>query len=323
MRSIIKFILCSLLCGSSIAVADDDRSFKVTVQGRERIISTRDTITLGDIAEIRSSRVSDDEAVIALAAIEVAQAPAPKREITLSAHQILETLRAAGVALKDIGYSFPRIVTIEQAAREVTEDEIRGKLESFIAGSDPQATVRGVKFKRPLFVAPEAEIESIRAISGDSLQNPTFQIAFAAPRQVARSIMVTGIIDRWVEVAVSRRPIERGEVISHGDMQMARLNVQTIPADALNEAQDVVGLESKRRIAAGEVIQKGQFVVPTIIKSGERVTIRYASKLIEATATGAALEPGGLDQPIRVRNDSSSKVLTARVKGPGLVEIQQ
>lgn len=59
-----------------------------------------------------------------------------------------------------------------------------------------------------------------------------------------------------------------------------------------------------------------------IVRSGERVTMVVRAGGLNVTASGEALQPGAAGQTIRVRNVDSQRVLSARVTGPGTVEVE-
>ncbi len=306
-----------LLTGASAA-----GPYSVTIEGRERVTVSKQLVFLSDLADIASARVADDEVILALSKLEIAHAPEPGAVLSISAHEIIEILKNAGVSLSQVGYTFPRVITVKRASRVVQQSEIKQAIENYLSQLNEQVTVRGVMFAKELEVAPDAELTKVSALPSKDLQRPQFSLTFTSPQRPPLQLTVSATVDRWIEVAVMRRPIERGEVVSGSDVAMARLNVQSIPADAIGDISKVLGLESKRRLSAGDVLQRDTFVIPTVVRAGEKVTIKYKSDFIEATATGVALDAAGLEQPIRVKNDVSSKVVSGFVKASGLVEVR-
>jgi len=61
---------------------------------------------------------------------------------------------------------------------------------------------------------------------------------------------------------------------------------------------------------------------PVLVKPGQKVKIGITFGEMRATAVGQSLEEGRIGQMIRVRNVDSNKVLTARVSGPGTVDLE-
>ena len=308
-----------LLTGGSVSIAD---SFTIRIQGRDTVTVTKKMISLADVAEITSPRVQDDETILALNRIEVAAAPAPGETVSLSAHDIIGKMQDAGVRLSDIGYAFPRVLTIKRAARTLQASEVQHAIEEYVRRTDGEATVRQVSFDGNTTVAPDARIVEVVPAAYTEGANQRFTLKTGATEQNEQRIPVSATIDRWTEVAVVRRPIPRGAVVDSGDVVMARLNVQALPMDAVNDISKIVGLETKRDLAIGEVLQRNKLDVPAIVKAGEKVTLRYRSDVIEATATGVSLDAAGLQQPIRVKNDASNKIVSGFVTAPGMVEVR-
>jgi flagella basal body P-ring formation protein FlgA len=318
-RALFFILLIQSLVSASVYALD---SHSVTVKGRERVTVSNELVFLNDLADITSARIADDEAILALSKIEIARAPEPGATLSISAHQIIDLLKNAGVALSQVGYTFPRVVTVKRASRIIQQSEVKQAIENFLSQSNEQATVRAVSFINEPQVAPDAELTKISPLPSKDIQRPQFSLTFTSAQRPPVQLSVSATVDRWIEVAIMRRPIERGEVVTGSDVAMARFNVQSIPADAIGDISKVLGLESKRRLSAGDVLQRDTFAIPTLIRSGEKVTIKYRSNLIEATATGIALDGAGLEQPIRVKNDVSSKVVSGFVKASGLVEVK-
>ena len=58
-----------------------------------------------------------------------------------------------------------------------------------------------------------------------------------------------------------------------------------------------------------------------MVEMGAMVTLVYRSGGIEATASGVAIESGAQGDEIRVRNDSSRKIILGKVLEPGMVGV--
>ena len=76
----------------------------IRINGRAESTITKAQITLEDIADVTSRDLKDDDALIALKRIAIAQSPAPGAETTIAAMSIVDKLRQAGVDLKQVGY---------------------------------------------------------------------------------------------------------------------------------------------------------------------------------------------------------------------------
>lgn len=312
-------IAWALISAGDTSAAD---RFSVRVKGRESATLTRSVVYLSDIAEVSSPRIQDDDVILALNRIEVASAPQPGQTLSLTAHDILSRIQSAGVNVAEIGYAFPRVVTVKRASRTLTDQEVSQAIEHHVHREDPQASVRQVAFSKGTAIAPNARILEVLPAAYTEGSQQKFILKVGSGTEAEAQVQATASIDRWAQVAVLRRPIQKGDIVDAGDVVMARLNLQALPADTISDVSKVIGLETKKNLVAGEVLQKAKLNLPTVIKAGEKVTLRYRSSLLEATATGISLDAAGLQESVRVRNEVSGKVITGLASAPGIVEVR-
>ncbi len=296
-----------------------DRSIQVV--GRKEVVVTTATVSLGDIAQISSPRMIDDEAVIGLKKIPLDKAPAPGDVLTLSAAGILEKMRDSGVDLNGVGYAIPRIIKVSRASRTITLDEVKGAIDEFIKSSGKDVVVKDVSLPEQVHLIPG--ITKIKAIAFPSAVpgKMTFGLAAHVPGATDVRFNVDATVDEWREVPVARRPLSRGEVVGSEDVMMARLNMAAVPKDAALSDDKVVGLAINASLGSGEFFRRDKLLTPMVIEAGARVTMMYRSKNFEATAKGTALEGGSVGQEIKVRNETSKKIIAGKVVEAGLIEV--
>ena len=102
---------------------------------------------------------------------------------------------------------------------------------------------------------------------------------------------------------------------------MARLSTASIPKGAADQSTAIVGLATNSNIALGEVFQRAKLAIPPVVASGSRVTMIVRTSFLEASASGIALESGIEGQEIKVRNESSKRVVSGKVTANGTVII--
>jgi flagella basal body P-ring formation protein FlgA len=103
---------------------------------------------------------------------------------------------------------------------------------------------------------------------------------------------------------------------------MARLNVGQLARDVTHDDKKIIGFEASRPIRVGETFSKAKLIVPPIISAGQRVTISYRAGLLEATASGIALDTVGEGETVKVKNESSNKIITGIALEAGLVGVK-
>jgi flagellar basal body P-ring formation protein FlgA len=118
-------------------------------------------------------------------------------------------------------------------------------------------------------------------------------------------------------IVVPTRDIVRGEQIELGDLVYQQaVGVQPGTVTAM---RDVVGMETRRSLRAGESLRQQDFRRPVIVTKGMLVTMTYEEPGVLLSATGRAITAGGLGETVTVQNPVSFRQVGAVVIGPGQV----
>jgi flagella basal body P-ring formation protein FlgA len=91
--------------------------------------------------------------------------------------------------------------------------------------------------------------------------------------------------------------------------------------NVLTSFEEAIGKTSVRPIQAGNVILSRMIEIPPLVTKGDRVLIKAESDEIRITTMGEVLEDGRSGDQVRVININSGKEISAKVTGPGLVEV--
>lgn len=134
------------------------------------------------------------------------------------------------------------------------------------------------------------------------------------------SVHVPAQVTIYREIAVAGRDIVRGEVISHAHIGTNLVNISSIRQAFLPEAEAVIGKEAKRNISKGEPFRSALLDAPTAVKRGELVTLESLAGSIKVSSAGTAMTDGRVGQKIRVRNNSSERIISGVVISQGLVQ---
>jgi flagella basal body P-ring formation protein FlgA len=122
-------------------------------------------------------------------------------------------------------------------------------------------------------------------------------------------------------VIVAARPLGRGEALGPGDIYPAKLDVTRVQGEYLTEANAALGLELRRPLAQESPLLADDLLQPLLIRRGEAVNLSAAGDAVAVSMPGIALTDGRRGEQIRVRNQSSSRVVQGRVVAAGRVEI--
>lgn len=124
-----------------------------------------------------------------------------------------------------------------------------------------------------------------------------------------------------VRVVVPARDIARGSVISESDLIYMTAG-NDLMAGILTNAKDVVGLETRRTLRAGETLRTSDLRRPVLVSKGTTVTMVFEAPGIQLTASGRAMSEGGMGETVTIQNPSSFRQISGIVIGPGQVRAQ-
>lgn len=279
-------------------------------------------ILLGEIALIRSAHPEVSALVDDLAAIDLGEAPPPRLSTTIQGQSILDIVQAAGIPLNSFGYSIPQTIEVTRAGRIIERSEVFAEVKrKFEADSNLDVQVREVTWNTAQTIpVGETTFDIHRLGQPDAGKIPIRVTARVNGKPSAR-FLGTAVVDDWRAVPVVNRTLERGMLISPEDIEMVRLNMFKQPADTADRLDGVVGRRVKSRITAGSVVRKALIDIPPVIPQGTRVRMIYRSGAFSATATGVTLEDGHSDEMVRVKNEASRRIVTARVLNSDEVEV--
>ncbi len=136
----------------------------------------------------------------------------------------------------------------------------------------------------------------------------------------AWSIHIPAQVTIYREITIAGRDIMRGEVINNAHLTSSLVNVSNIRQAFLPDAKLVIGKEAKRNIGKGEPFRTTLLDAPTAVKRGELVRLESLAGSIKVSSSGTAMANGRVGQKIRVRNNSSERIVSGIVINQGLVQ---
>lgn len=153
MRAFLLILLACCLNYSPSAYAES-QPFALRVKGRSEVLVTTESFRFGDIADVSAQDLLHDDEVIGLKKIHLGSSPAPGNSMQLSAQTVIDKLRAAGVDLNRIGYSFPAVISVKRAGRQLGVEEVRAALNLSLDRSGRNAALRSVRYDGSMWIPP-------------------------------------------------------------------------------------------------------------------------------------------------------------------------
>lgn len=124
-----------------------------------------------------------------------------------------------------------------------------------------------------------------------------------------------------VRVVVPSHDVARGSVIGAADLTYA-IVATTVMGGVATSASEVVGLETRRTLHAGETLRVQDLRRPVLIARGSTVTMTFEAPGIVLTSSGRAITEGGLGDTVTIQNPASFRQITGVVIGPGQVRAE-
>lgn len=320
LRIIIAFVnLCFLGGAADFAHA---QQFPISMRVRSSSTVTGARVTIDDIAIVESSDEKEDGKAVSVKKVLLLDSLEPGGERQLSAYQILDKLRESSIDPGSLGYAVPEQVLVRRAGREITKGELQGLVTEYMKGSGREATIR--TFSHDGTTRLFAGAATLRIVSLERQKVGLSRIVIEAITEEGESaqIHLVSNLDEFMYVPVASRPLSVGKIIDPTDLVMARLDMTRIPRDVAAQSDGVVGHTIKRGIGVGDLFRAPDLSLPFDVTAGSSVTLRYVGRGFKATASGSALEAGRIGGAIRVRNESSKRIVAGTIVEPGLVEVR-
>jgi flagellar basal body P-ring formation protein FlgA len=122
-------------------------------------------------------------------------------------------------------------------------------------------------------------------------------------------------------IAVPTHDIARGTTLSQADLTTVTVTSEIMPG-TVTDASELVGMETRRVLRAGEGLRMEDVRHPVLVNRGSTVTMTYEAPGITLTAVGRAMSEGGMGETVTVQNPASYRQISAVVIGPGQVRAQ-
>ncbi len=148
--------------------------------------------------------------------------------------------------------------------------------------------------------------------------NINVQVACRGTAQWTILVPAQAIVFR--PMAVASRNLQRGELINTEDVDVEVLDVSQYRQGYSSKPEDIIGKELKYPVNKGDAFRESALDTQLAIKRGDEVSVEALAGSIRVVTTGTAITNGRIGQQIRVKNNQSARILSAKVIGPGKVQ---
>ncbi len=136
------------------------------------------------------------------------------------------------------------------------------------------------------------------------------------------SIFTSAIIKVYEDVIVLSRPVQRGEIITRQHLAIEKKDVSKLRGDFVTRAEQVENKQAARYAPMGTVLNLRSFIEPNLIKRRDKIIISSMQPAFAIQMNGVAMMDGSKGQLIKIKNESSGRIINATVVEPGLVLVK-
>lgn len=133
------------------------------------------------------------------------------------------------------------------------------------------------------------------------------------------SIFVSAVIKFFQEVPVLTQPVHRGDIITRQHFSFEKREISRPSEGFAVPPEQLENKQATRYLPAGAFLNPRTVAEPTLIKRGEKITISSSQPGFSVRMNGLAMMDGAKGQKIRIKNESSGRIISATVIEAGIV----
>lgn len=279
---------------------------------RPLVVAESSTLRLGDLFE----NAGDAGQTV------IGATPVPGRRMMLDAAQLATIARRYNLAWRPL--SGEERSVIERPGQPLPRDEVETLLREELVrlGMDAEA-----ELELPGFAAPSVPPGTLPQLMLEGAHYDSGTRRFGAVLVVAADGMagwrgrVTGRALPTVPVVVATRRLAVGDVVGPDDLREIRLRAERVRPGAAQQAEEVVGRELRRPIAANLPFILVDLVAPRVITRNQMVLMVLDGPGLTMTAQGRAMAEAARGETVPVMNLVSRSIVEAEAIGPGRVRV--
>jgi len=162
--------------------------------------------------------------------------------------------------------------------------------------------------------------QPLRALIASNAQvSSRMTVPVQCPQDGGWTVRVPLQLQLFRTVLVASRPLLRGDGVGAADVHGEERDVTRLGYGYIENLDQIAGRSLARAVARGSVLSPGTLGGRRMVRAGDHVQMVARLDGIEVRADGVALGSGDNGARLRVRNESSGKVVDAMVSAPGVV----
>ncbi len=290
---------------------------------REAALVDQESVRLSDVA--RLTGLSENQ-IETIGAIIVARSPQPGQTRFVGVDYIRIRLKQSGVDTSSIIFKGTPDVRITRQAAVLPVQRMQHAVEMAIRSRMPwkneDVTISEIVLDETIQLPTGLltyQVEPAR--NEDYLGRTMVALHLFVDGRPVRKVWVNLTISVMADVVTVMRPLGKHAYIQLADLSVVRRDLSDLSSDSVRRIEDALGNRTTRAIYPKTVLQSSMFASPPLVRRGDIVKIVANSGPMIITATGMVKQQGCKGEMVRVVNTDSNRIITARVTGPGAVEV--
>ncbi|BFI97103.1 MAG: hypothetical protein RSP_26130 [Rhodanobacter sp.] len=161
----------------------------------------------------------------------------------------------------------------------------------------------------------------LRAALNDAIRAaPDLSVPVRCPQAGGWTVRVPVRMQLYRSVLVTNRPLLRGDGLRPTDVHAEQRDVTRLGYGYLDNLAQADGRTLARGLPSGSVVTPAALGGRNMVRAGDHVVVEANLDGIVVRADGIALGSGDNGARLRVRNESSGRVIDAMVHAPGVVQ---
>jgi flagella basal body P-ring formation protein FlgA len=319
-KPVISLIIMVVVCLISPAAYSSDGTC-LTLKAESLV--EQEPVRLSDIATLTGP---SENQLMTLGATIVARAPQPGQTRFVGIDYIRIRLKQAGVDTSSMIFKGPSDVRITRQAAMLPTQQIQHAVEMAIRSRMPwkneDVTISEIAWDETVQLPTGRLTYRVEpARNEDYLGRTIVALHLFVDAEPVRKVWVNATISVMADVVTVIRPLGKHAYIQLADLSVERGDLSDLSSDTVRRIEDALGNRTTRAIYPQTVLQSSMFASPPLVRRGDIVKIVANSGPMIITATGMVKQQGCKGEMVRVVNTDSNRMITARVTGPGAVEV--
>lgn len=157
-------------------------------------------------------------------------------------------------------------------------------------------------------------------LQGSSIQRNT-TVKTSCKGSKPWSLYISSTIALNLPIMTLRHELPRNHIIREEDLIAAPLDIYSLRSGYTTSAKPLIGKQLKRSLKTGDVVYNYHLQAPDIVRKGDQVTIITQRGGLSVMSQGIALNDASKGEKVRIENQRSTRIIQAKVVGPGTVEV--